>query len=178
MGKNEVDLIVLGVLLPGPAHGYQIKRRIESTFGDQYPNLSDSAVYPRLVHFEKEGYVISQIERQTNAPNRKVYQLTATGGEEIRKLVATPIKVNRKIGNSDVDNLVIHIMFFSMITKGERRKVIEPFYNFLKQQHDAAVLKLEKYRSEGDKFAILLFEYRIPSLEIGMDMYQKLMDLE
>jgi DNA-binding PadR family transcriptional regulator len=44
MGKNEIDLMVLGALLAGPAHGYHIKKRIAVSFGAQYPNLSDSAV--------------------------------------------------------------------------------------------------------------------------------------
>lgn len=37
MGKNEVDLIVLGALLGGPAHGYEVKKRIALAFGVQYP---------------------------------------------------------------------------------------------------------------------------------------------
>lgn len=178
MGKNEIDLMILGVLLRGPAHGYQIKRRIAEIFGEQYPNLSDSAVYPRLKQFNSEGVVKSKIELQYNAPNKKVYELTDVGLERIKKLVSTPVEVKKKIGNGDVDNLIIHVFFFGLISKEERRKVVEPFYNFAKQQHENAINKLEMYGSRMDKFTIVLLEYGIPSLKISMDMCQKLMDLE
>ena len=97
MGKNEIDLMILGVLRAGPAHGYQIKKRIAATFSDQYPHLSDSSVYPRLLRFDKEGLIKSQIQIQENAPNKKVYQLTEAGMQRIKELAATPVKVNKKI---------------------------------------------------------------------------------
>lgn len=178
MGKNEIDLMILGVLHRGPAHGYQIKKRIADIFGQQYPYLSDSAVYPRLIQFNKEGVVRSRIEVQYNAPNKRVYELTDAGLERIKELAATPVKVKREIGYGDLENLVVHVIFFGLISKEERRKVVEPFYNFTKQQYDISVDKLEKYRSQIDKFALLLLESGIPSLKINVDMCQKLMELE
>jgi DNA-binding PadR family transcriptional regulator len=91
MGKNEIDLVVLGSLMAGPAHGYQIKKRIADTFGDQYLHLSDSAVYPRLIRLDKEGLIKSQMQVQNNAPNKKVYQLTEAGLQKIKELAATPV---------------------------------------------------------------------------------------
>jgi DNA-binding PadR family transcriptional regulator len=178
MGKNEIDLMILGVLMAGPAHGYQIKKRIASTFGDQYPHLSDSAIYPRLINFDKEGLVKSQIQMQYNAPNKKVYQLTEAGLKKIKALAATPVKANKKITNADGDDLIIHILFFSLISREERKKIIEPFYNYSKWRRDTAIEKLEKYKSQIDKFALVLFEYGIPMGEKGLEMYQKLMDME
>ena len=76
MGKNEIDLMVLGVLLAGPVHGYQIKKRMAATFVDQYPggpfaSISDSIVYPRLSRFEKEGFVKCRLEIQSKAPKQE-----------------------------------------------------------------------------------------------------------
>ncbi len=98
--------------------------------------------------------------------------------EKIKKLIATPAKVNRKISNADVDDLIIHILFFSLIKKEERTKVIEPFYNFTKQRYDDVIGKMEKYKSQLDKFALLTLEYGIPLLKLNMEMYQKLMEIE
>jgi DNA-binding PadR family transcriptional regulator len=61
MGKNEVDFIVLGVSLGGPAHGYEVKKkRIAISFGSQYHDLGDSGVYPRLVRFEKKSFLTTK----------------------------------------------------------------------------------------------------------------------
>ena len=44
MRKNEIDLMVLGSLLLGPAHGYELKKRIVDSFGLLYPSLSNSVL--------------------------------------------------------------------------------------------------------------------------------------
>jgi DNA-binding PadR family transcriptional regulator len=164
--------------MAGPAHGYQIKKRITDTFGDQYPHVSDSAVYPRLLRFEKESLTKSQIQIQNKAPSKKVYHLTDAGMQKIKELAAKPVKANKKITHADLDELSIHIMFFSLISREERKKVIEPFYNYLKRRRDTAIDKLEKYKPQIDKYTLVLFEYGIPMDEKGLEMYQKLMDME
>ncbi len=176
MGKNEIDLMVLGVLLAGPAHGYYIKKRIAISFGAQYPNLSDSAIYPRLLRFEKEGFIKSKIEMQYNAPNKKVYQLTENGMEKIKRLVATPVQF-RKVRNTDMEDLIVHALFFSFITKEERRTIVEPFFKYTKERYDDAIAKMEKYKEQLDRFALALLESGIPLLKANMEMYKKLMEM-
>jgi DNA-binding PadR family transcriptional regulator len=58
---------------------------------------------------------------QHNAPNKKVYQLTEAGLRKIKALAATPVKVNKKITNADGDDLIIHVLFFSLISREERK---------------------------------------------------------
>jgi hypothetical protein len=72
----------------------------------------------------------------------------------------------------------MHILFFSLISREERKKVVEPFYNYFKWRRDTAIEKLEKYKSQIDKYTLVLFEYGIPIGEKGLEMYQKLMDME
>jgi DNA-binding PadR family transcriptional regulator len=115
---------------------------------------------------------------QYNAPNKKIYQLTNAGLQKIKALAATSVKVNKKISSADGDDLIIHVLFFSLISREERVKVIEPFYDFAKWRHDTAVEKLEKYKSQIDKFALVLFEYGIPLGKMTLEMYQQLMDME
>jgi len=42
MGKNEVDLTVLGALLGGPAHEYEVKKRVSIDFNRSGIRSSDS----------------------------------------------------------------------------------------------------------------------------------------
>ena len=108
MGKNEIDLMVLGVLLAGPVHGYQIKKRMAATFVDQswrpIRKYKDSIVEPRLSRFEKEGCVNCRLEIQSKAPNKKIYQLTERGCEQIQKLTATPFDFGGKVRYTDAQN--------------------------------------------------------------------------
>jgi DNA-binding PadR family transcriptional regulator len=182
MGKNEIDLMVLGVLLAGPVHGYQIKKRMAVTFVDQYPggpyaSISDSIVYPRLSRFEKEGFFKCRLEIQSKAPNKKIYQLTERGCEQIEKLTATPVDFGGKVRYTDAQDLIVHVMFFQFITKDERCKVIEPFFAYVKERYEDAAAKLEKFTGQLDPFAPVLLGYGISSLQTNMEMYPKLMNM-
>jgi len=183
MGKNEIDLMVLGVLLAGPAHGYQIKKRIAATFVDQYPggqyqSISDSTIYPRLSQFEKEGFVKCKLEIQTKAPNKKIYQITENGLEQIEKLTATPVDLMGKVRSTDAQDLIVHVMFFQFITKDERRKVIKPFLAYVKDRYEDAAAKLEKFKGQLGPFPLCLLEFGKPTLKNQMDFLQKLMDID
>ena len=183
MGKNEIDLMVLGVLLAGPAHGYQIKKRIAASFVDQYPggpyaSISDSIVYPRLSRFEREGFVKCKLEIQSKAPNRKIYQLTEQGCEQIETLTATPVDFGGKVRYTDAQDLIVHVMFFQFITKDERRKVIEPFFTYVKERYEDAAAKMEKFKGQLGPFPLCLLEYGGPMLKNQLDFLQKLMDID
>ena len=178
MGKNEIDLMILGALTSGPTHGYDLKRRIAIAFGALHPRLSDSAVYPRLIQFEKRGLVKSKIEVQYNAPNRKIYQLMPTGIDYLKRIVATPVKTNKKITNADNDDLALHVLFFGLITKEQRRRVVEPYYNYVRGRIEDAEEKQENYKSQMDKFASLTLEYGIPLLKAELEFYKRLIDTE
>ena len=175
--------MVLGVLLGGPAHGYQIKKRIAASFVDQYPggpyaSISDSIVYPRLSRFEKEGFVKCKLEIQSNAPNKKIYQLTEHGCEQIEKLTATPVNFGGKVRYTDAQDLIVHVMFFQFITKDERRKVIEPFFAYVKERYEDAAAKMEKFKGQLGPFPLCLLEYGTPMLKNQLDFLQKLMDID
>ena len=178
MGKNEIDLMVLGVLTREPAHGYEVKKRIARSFGTQYPNLSDSALYPRLGRFEKEGLIEGRIEQQQGVPPKKVYRLTGAGLRRVRELVATPVEINGAVTKANTDDLVIHIIFFGLITKEERRRVVEPFYNDTLFRYENAKENLEKYGGVMDKFMLSLLKYGIPGLEAALEMYREIMEFD
>ncbi|MGD9130781.1 MAG: PadR family transcriptional regulator [Candidatus Bathyarchaeota archaeon] len=177
MRKNEIDLMILGSLLLGPAHGYELKRRVTYSFGLLYPNLSNSILYPRLAKFEKEGLIKGKVEPQHDAPDRKVYQLTGAGFEHVKFLVATPIKFSASTGGTYADELTVHIVFFSLITKEERCRVIEPYYNIALKRYDDAVTKLGKSK-KPNKFNVALLEFAVLALKNTIEFYEKLMEMD
>jgi poly-beta-hydroxybutyrate-responsive repressor len=66
----------------GPAHGYTMIDQLgEFGLGDVDP----SAVYRALRHQEEKGWIASTWDdEQTEGPPRRVYSLTALGGEVLR----------------------------------------------------------------------------------------------
>jgi DNA-binding PadR family transcriptional regulator len=73
---------LLPLLQHGPAHSYtMIDQLSEFGLGDMDP----SAVYRALRHQEEKRWVASTWdEEQTQGPPRRVYSLTALGGEVLR----------------------------------------------------------------------------------------------
>ncbi len=177
MGKNEADLMVLGALVLGPAHGYELKKRITDMFGSLNPNLSNSVIYPRLAQFQKEEYIKCKVESQSNAPNRKVYWLTEAGFKRVKELTATPIRLTGQVQSSYNDELTVHIVFFNLIGKDERRVVIEPYYVFALARYDELVAKLEQHAATLDRFNLELLGYAVSVLKSTVDLYRRMLEM-
>jgi len=78
-----VRLTLLALLAKEPAHGYELKARLEQTFGDAYPSPNIGQVYVTLQRLERSGLVRSQDVVQSDRPNKRVYELTPAGREAI-----------------------------------------------------------------------------------------------
>jgi DNA-binding PadR family transcriptional regulator len=73
MRRGDVRFLLLAALLAGPAHGYELIRRLEEESGGRW-RPSPGSVYPSLQLLEEEGLV-----RSTDEDGRKVYDLTGAG---------------------------------------------------------------------------------------------------
>jgi DNA-binding PadR family transcriptional regulator len=71
--KGNVRGLLLAALLNGPAHGYELMRRLEGQAGGRW-RPSPGSVYPLLQVLEDEGLV-----RGRDSDGRRVYELTERG---------------------------------------------------------------------------------------------------
>jgi DNA-binding PadR family transcriptional regulator len=78
--------VVLNALLEGPAHGYEIIRRLEERSGGLW-RPSAGSVYPMLQQLEDEELVTSETESQGG---KRVYQLTDSGREQASQATDLP----------------------------------------------------------------------------------------
>ena len=80
-----VQEVLLALLAREPSHGYQLRARLELALGPLARALNAGQVYVTLNRLEKGGLVTSQHVGQTDRPDRKVYELTATGHARVRE---------------------------------------------------------------------------------------------
>lgn len=80
---GEVRLALLSLLADGPAHGYELMKRLEQRSGGTY-QASAGTVYPVLQQLEDEGLVVSEV-----AEGKKVYSITTAGREELTREAET-----------------------------------------------------------------------------------------
>ncbi len=76
---GEVRLALLSLLADGPAHGYELMKRLEKRSGGTY-QASAGTVYPVLQQLEDEGLVTTE-----QAEGKKVYRITDAGRDELTR---------------------------------------------------------------------------------------------
>ena len=176
MGRAETDIIILGHFLQGPAHGYELKRRIDQSFGNSYINIINSLLYPRLADLESKGYIEGHRESHEKVPDRKVYQITDAGRKHLRALVATPIKVKKGV-LPDFMDFTVHAVFFFMLTKEEREEIIIPYYEAYTAVRNKGSEALEKYGPRMDPFSRTMTEWGVNYVESSVQVLEKLMKI-
>ena len=83
--RGSLELIVLHLLSPGEAYGYEIASKLtEQTNGAL--EVTDGTLYPVLYRLERAGYVAIRWETPERGVPRKYYQLTNEGREELERL--------------------------------------------------------------------------------------------
>jgi DNA-binding PadR family transcriptional regulator len=75
--------VLLALLVPGPSHGYDLKRTHDQWFADGKP-LAYGQVYSTLGRLERDGYVSVAHTEAGAGPDRVVYELTSAGRERVR----------------------------------------------------------------------------------------------
>lgn len=74
---GEVRLALLSLLADGPAHGYELMKKLEQRSGGTY-QASAGTVYPVLQQLEDEGLATSE-----TLEGKKVYRITDAGRAEL-----------------------------------------------------------------------------------------------
>lgn len=83
---SYVEILILRHLTRRPAHGYELRKRVEHTVGI---TLHNNSLYPALKRFEEAGAVTRTAEPSENGrPPRQVYTLTPVGRDLLHDMLA------------------------------------------------------------------------------------------
>lgn len=97
---------VLALLADEPSHGYQIRAAFEHAVGPQWGGLNIGHLYQVLDRLARDGQVSSALVPQAHRPDRRVYELTSAGREELGRWLLEP--ADRTGGHRD--ELVLKLM--------------------------------------------------------------------
>jgi DNA-binding PadR family transcriptional regulator len=167
----DMDLIILGVLMGMPMHGYQLKQQIEASFGKQFFNMSNSKLYPKLAKLEADGYISSHREQQEKVPDRKVYEITPAGRQRIHDLVVAPPGPRE-----DIVDFRGRAVFFDLVTPEERRCVTEPFLRQAEKDLEDALDKHAKFSKYMGKYSLMVLDNGIDDLRNEVDFLKRMME--
>ena len=77
--------VLLALLARESSHGYQLRARLALALGPLARALNDGQVYVTLGRLEKAGLLSSRRVGQTDRPDRKVYELTPAGRDQVQE---------------------------------------------------------------------------------------------
>src|ERR1700746_1803819 len=82
--QGTLDLVILGILLVGPHHGWAISERIQQISEDVL-RVNQGSLYPALHRLEHQGWItavwgVSELGRRA-----RFYRLTAAGRRQLER---------------------------------------------------------------------------------------------
>lgn len=83
--RGSLELIVLRLLAPGEAYGYEIVSTLTAETNGAL-TVTDGTLYPVLYRLERAGYVSVRWDTPARGVPRKYYRLTPAGREELARL--------------------------------------------------------------------------------------------
>jgi len=124
-----IDVLLLAKLSERPWHGYELRKQVEESSGRA---LSNNSLYPALRRFAEAGAVTRTAEEQEGRPPRHVYALTDVGRELLHDLLADlPPELA-----GDQAEFLARLAAFSLLTPGERRRVLDARADAVEAQRD------------------------------------------
>ncbi len=107
--------VLLVVLKKKKSTGYEITKWFDGPLG-YFWNTSHQRVYRALATLHKDGWVRYELVRQTDKPDKKVYELTEQGEAALQKWLKTPLKIPpinepflvKLFAGKDADPKVLH----------------------------------------------------------------------
>lgn len=131
---------MLALLDRGPAHGYELKRAHDELFGDVAPPVNVGQIYVTLTRLEKDGSVVHRVEKGTDGPDRKVYELTPLGRKALQSWLSEPSDL--PVGKSDVVlKLVAGLVRDGTVAPAvaeHRTRCIQALRHLVSQRHGSA----------------------------------------
>ena len=174
-GRADVlELAVLGLLHEAPLHGYELRKRLNSTMG-AFRAFSYGSLYPCLKGLLADGLVTEQAELPvpTGKRSRIVYQLTAEGKEHFATLLD-------ESGPSawDDEGFGVHFAFFGRTDAQTRLRILEGRRSRLEERVDGFRAALTRSRERVDSYTLALHQHGLESVEREVRWLSELIDDE
>ncbi len=164
---SATRLLILGALrFMQPAHGYSIRRELESWNAETWANITYGSIYFALNKMEQDGSVaVSETEREGNRPARTTYIVTESGEIEFQRLLREfwweykPLTDPFMVAICFMDQLPPeeligalrhHIVAVRLYAEGLHRQITTPIANDYKPRHVVEMPRLILSRLEAE----------------------------
>ena len=156
--------VLLGLLYKEPSHGYELKQAIQSMFGELWPEVNIGQIYQTLGRLERVGLVRSATVAQDSRPDKRVYELTSAGREELQRWVDDPLPAVR-----------VRDTFFSKLLLAWRTRLADPVV-LIDRQRRAYLHQLRELGVLADTTASLVGRLAVEAATLHVQADLKLLE--
>lgn len=133
-------ILVMGLLLEGPRHGYEINKLIKGRMQKAF-DLNPASTYYTLEKLEKKGFVEKSETRQERRPRKIVYRLTPTGHDEFYRLLENALSAK----NEPVFPMDVGLVFLDKLAPTDSIRLLQSRLEDYRMRLD----KLEQLKEKG-----------------------------
>jgi DNA-binding PadR family transcriptional regulator len=163
---TKIDLLLLGLLLDRPMHGYELYQQIQAEGIDAWFAVSMAGVYYSLGKLRDQGLVVESRQRGQRSARKSIYRLT----EEGRSAFFTAME-RQAVSQEDVYlNYDIVIYLLNKLPLRRAISLVEQHQAFLTEKAQVVQADLEAERLGGGsplKTAVLDHKRRYLEMERG-----------
>lgn len=136
------ELIILGLLMQMPVHGFLIVKIINDMIGP-VAKVSNSRIYPLLSKLTTDGLVAVQEEKTSeNGLPMKVYRITDAGRERFHELMLDVTSHARDYQ----EIFALKVTMLSYLPKAERLHLIDRYTDFCRTHINHFVAEISDYQ--------------------------------
>lgn len=154
---TKTATIILSFIQEHSTNAYELIKMLSKFRVKDWYEIADSTVYATLKTLEKKQYIVGEIQKDGNMPDKTVYSLT-TAGE-----VALKATIKKFIVHFDYDLVpfMIACFFVKVIGKEEALRCLEERHAFLLKNSDGLDEQIQKLKSTGEvpNFAVCNVEH-------------------
>jgi len=156
---------ILGALMSGPKHGYEMLRFMDSHLEPTW-HISSSQIYLLLKKLEAQRLLRSNVETQENRPSKRVFLLTPAGRKAFLEWIRSPTAHVRDLRIE----FLARLFFFNCLSLEEGDELIEAQVEILEQIREKI---RQKHESEKDEFNKLVLGFKLATVDAWVEWLAK-----
>lgn len=163
--KPATEYALLGALMPGPRHGYEILQFLETGLGPAW-RVSTSQLYALLKRLNNEGLVDSTLETQDTRPSKRVFAIIPAGRERFLRWLKSPTAHARDLRIE----FLAKLYFFRHLSLQGGNELVNSQIAVLERFQKRLT---EKKQAEENDYNRLVYGFRISTLKGWLEWLKK-----
>ena len=159
-----LDRVVLGLLMGGPKHGYELYQDFVAAFGPIW-KAGRSKLYAVLSDLNAENYLGVTTQPQDDRPPRKIYHLTEAGRQAFLDWVYEPVRPMRSIRVE----FLAKLRFFYLLNLQDAYRLLDAQIVICQSELDRIVGQYSEDYPGDDPFYDLLSDFRQRQIALIID---------